>query len=427
MKRFLFILVWILSVNVYALNMNDLFEALKKNPNTRLDAIGVSEAELNEQKVDAKLYPKLTLYGKYDNYSTPVGSIPIAPNTLFKMVRAGDAVGQPFGYNIYRMGGSFSMPLFVKSIYTLGEQSKMMKASARVQKEMNILQNEAILVGTNANLLYLQSLKKSLNSKLNSLRETHKFIKIKVETGRAATAELYKIEDAMNQVEITLTNINIQAQNAYVQIESLTGIKLTKALSMQEKKGVEEGTYESLEPLRIKAQALKYGVKAQEEKKWWPSLSANGDYSRSYTKAYNNGDNVYENYGQVGVMLAFALYDAENNVGVNEAKVQQMKVQTLYEKEQLNTDALAGAMSKNLILLEHSTQLYKKSVENKLRLRDIAKVSYTNGRMNMEEYLRYEDEYVAQEALFYQTQAQLWQTKMKLAVIYGNNIQEMVQ
>lgn len=425
--KVLFILIWIFTLNAYALSMNDLFEALKKNPSTRLDDIGISEAELNEQKVDAKLYPKLTLYGKYDNYSTPVGLIPLAPNDIFEMVSAGDAVGQPLGYNVYRMGGSFSMPLFVKSIYTLGEQSKMMKTSIRVKKEMNIIQNEAILVGTNANLLYLQSLKKSLNSKLNSLKETHKFIKIKVQTGRVATAELYKIEDAMNQVEITLTNINIQAQDAYAQVESLTGIKLTQALLMQEKECVTEGVYESLEPLRIKAQALKYGVKAQEDKKWWPSLSAHGDYSRSYTKAYNNGDNVYENYGQVGVTLAFALFDAETNVGVDEAKIEQMKVQTLYEKEQLKTDALVRSMSKSLGLLSHSIQLYKKSVDNKRRLLDIAKVSYENGRMNMEEYLRYEDEYVAQEALLYQTQAQLWQTKMKLAVVYGNNIQEMVQ
>jgi len=425
--KVLFILIWIFTLNAYALSMNDLFEALKKNPSTRLDDIGISEAELNEQKVDAKLYPKLTLYGKYDNYSTPVGLIPLAPNDIFEMVSAGDAVGQPLGYNVYRMGGSFSMPLFVKSIYTLGEQSKMMKTSIRVKKEMNIIQNEAILVGTNANLLYLQSLKKSLNSKLNSLKETHKFIKIKVQTGRVATAELYKIEDAMNQVEITLTNINIQAQDAYAQVESLTGIKLTQALLMQEKERVTEGVYESLEPLRIKAQALKYGVKAQEDKKWWPSLSAHGDYSRSYTKAYNNGDNVYENYGQVGVTLAFALFDAETNVGVDEAKIEQMKVQTLYEKEQLKTDALVRSMSKSLGLLSHSIQLYKKSVDNKRRLLDIAKVSYENGRMNMEEYLRYEDEYVAQEALLYQTQAQLWQTKMKLAVVYGNNIQEMVQ
>jgi len=425
--KVLFILIWIFTLNAYALSMNDLFEALKKNPSTRLDDIGISEAELNEQKVDAKLYPKLTLYGKYDNYSTPVGSIPLAPNTIFEMVRAGDAVGQPLGYNIYRMGGSFSMPLFVKSIYTLGEQSKMMKASIRVKKEMNVIQNEAILVGTNANLLYLQSLRKSLNSKLNSLKKTQKFIKIKVETGRMATAELYKIEDAMNQVEITLTNINIQAQDAYAQIESLTEIKLTHALPMQEKEAVTEGIYESLEPLRIKAQALKYGVKAEEERRWWPSLSAHGDYSRSYTKAYNNGDNVYENYGQVGVTLAFALYDAETNVGVDEAKIEQMKVQTQYEKEQLKTDALVRSMLKSLGLLRHSSQLYKKSVDNKRRLRDIAKVSYENGRMNMEDYLRYEDEYVTQEALLYQTQAQLWQTKMKLAVVYGNNIQEMVQ
>lgn len=425
MKKYTIVFLFLVA-SLYATTMQELFEALRKNPTIKLDEINLNRAKLDEDKVYSKLYPKLTIFGKYDNFSTPTGSVPIPPNTLIDMVQD-PSIGQPFGYNIYRLGGSFSMPLFVKSIYTFGDQAKLMKASSKAQKKINLLQNEAVLVGTNANLLYLQHLSISLKRKASSLKETQKFIKIKVDTGRSAESELYKIEDAVMQIDINLNNISLQEQNAFAQIETLTEIKLTRAIKMQAKEEIKEGTYQSLEPLRIKSLALKYAIKAQQEKRWWPSLSANGSYTRNYTKAYNNGDDIYENYGQVGVLLSFPLFDEENNVAVDEAKISSMQVQTKLEKEKLKLDADAKAMLTSLDLLSRSTQLYTKSVVNKKRLRDIAKVSFTNGRMDMEDYLKYEDDLVAEEAKLYQTQAQLWQIKMKLAVIYGNNIQEMIR
>ncbi len=421
-----FIVLILLTINLYAMSMQDLFVALKANPSTKLDELSVQEADVSGEKVNAKLYPKLTLFGRYDNYSSPTGSVPVPPNSLIEMVQ-NPVDGQPFGYNIYRVGGSFSMPIFVKSIYTYAEQAKKMKASSKEKKKINLLQNEAILVGTNASLLYFHALSDSLKRKEKSLLQTQRFLKIKVKSGRSAEAELYKFNDALTQVEISLNNIALEEQKAYSQIEVLTDIKLSKALDMIKKSEYIEGEYVSLRPLRTKAQALDYGVKAEEEKVWWPSLNADGSYSRSFTKAYNNDVHMYENYGQVGLSLSFALLNKENNVAVQEAKVASMKAKTQLKKESLKMKSQSHALSRSLELLDKSVRLYQKSVKDKKILLDIAKVSFNNGRLSTEEYLRYEDDYVAEEAKLYQSQALSWQTLMQLAVIYGNNIEEMVQ
>ena len=427
MKRFSAILaVFLLGTPLPAMDIQALFEALKHNPNTKLDAISVKEAELGENRVYAKLYPKVTLFGRYDNFSSPTGALPVAPNSMVEMVQNPD-VGQPFGYNIYRAGGAFSMPLFVKSIYTYADQAKMMQRSAKEKKQITLLQNEAIIVGTNASLLYLEGLEKSLTLKQHSLNETQKFVKINVQSGRAAESELYKINNALNDIDIALNNINLQRQKAYAQIMSLTGIMIEKPLPMEELKSYEAGSYRVLEPLRSQTKALQFGVKAEEERLWWPVLSADGKYSRSYTEAYNNGKNVYENYGQIGVTLAFPLYDKENLTALDEAKIRALKAQTQLEKNRLEFDADAHALQKNLLFIKKSVQLYTHSLRDKQHLLEISKVSFKNGRMATEEYLRYEDDLAAQQAKLYEAEALHWQTLMKLAVIYGNNIEEMVK
>ena len=81
----------------------------------------------------------------------------------------------------------------------------------------------------------------------------------------------------------------------------------------------------------------------------------------------------------------------------------------------------------SLTLLKNSKKLYTRSIENKKELLKIAKINFDSGRLSTEEYLRYEDAVVAQEANLYKTEATQWQTQMQLAVIYANNIEEIVR
>ena len=426
MLRNIFISLTLTSLVLNAYSIPELFDALKQNPNTILDEISVKKSQIEKDKVYATLYPKINLFAKYNHFSEPTGIVPVPPNTLTRMVKDPN-VAQPFGKNVYGVGASFTMPLFVKSIYTLVKQTKMMNKSSQKNKQLNLLRNEALLVGTNATLQYLEALKKSLESKNHSLNETYKFIKIKVASGRAAESELYKIQDALNSVKINLNNIEITKQKAYSSVESLTSIRLDKPVDMEQISTYKEGDFQILEPLKLKSLALSYGVKAQKEKIYWPNLSSNGKYNKSNTDAYNNGESITEDYSQVGVTLSIPLLNMDNYARVDEAKIEAMKIKTQLDKESVSLKAQTNALKNSLNLIENSTFLYKKSVENKQKLLNIAKISFKNGRMSMEEYLRYEDELVAQEAKLYESFMLKWQTLMKLAVIYANDIEEIVR
>ena len=404
----------------------ELFSALKSHAQTKSDEMQVAKAAIAASQATSELYPKVNLFAAYDNYSDPTGMVPVAPNRLLKMITPADDISQPFSYNIYKAGANFSMPIFVKSIYTMADKAKAMQKSAKAKKRINFLQNEALIVGSNANLLYLDALKKSLDLKEKSLLETQKTLKIKVDNGRAPASALYKIDDGLNQISIAKNNIALQKKKLISSIESLTGIKLTSGIKMQERGSLTKGELKSLQPLKEKIKASELDVNAQKEK-LYPSVVAHGVYSYSTATAYNTQKNIDERYGEIGVyvnipLLAMNQYDAITKSKI-ELESQRVELQKLNDE----LSAKADMLNSSLPLLEHSIELSKRSIQNKEKLLKIAKVNYKSGRLSTEEYLRYEDDVVDAKAKLYQAKAQRWQTVMELAVIYANNIEEIVQ
>jgi hypothetical protein len=71
--------------------------------------------------------------------------------------------------------------------------------------------------------------------------------------------------------------------------------------------------------------------------------------------------------------------------------------------------------------------LAQTSIKHERELLKVAKVAYTSRRMNQEEYLRYEDKVLSAEANYYLTEARWWETFATLAVLYGNNLDELIQ
>ncbi|WP_457575983.1 hypothetical protein [Desulfomarina sp.] len=69
----------------------------------------------------------------------------------------------------------------------------------------------------------------------------------------------------------------------------------------------------------------------------------------------------------------------------------------------------------------------KKSVKYERELLKVARVAYGNGRMVQEEYLRNEEKVLSTEASYYLTEARWWETFVTLAVLYGNNLKELVK
>jgi len=411
---------------MYAHTLPELFNALKNHSQTKADEMVVKKSAVQEDLVYAKLYPKVNLFASYDNYSTPTGILPVPPDTLVGLVKNPAHPTQPFSYNIYRTGANFSMPLFVKSIYTTVKKTEALQKSARAKKHINLLKNEALIVGVNANFSYLDSLLKALHVKEESLHETEKTTQIKVNNGRAPESALYKIDDALNQIAIAKNNIALQKKKLISTVQTLTGVVLNTPVAMHEQSSFTKGTMKSLKPLEEKVRSERLNIKLEKEK-LYPALYAHGSYAFSTAKAYNNGHDANEHYGNVGVVLNIPLLAMDNYASIKLSKIKLHASQIALEKLSDELSAQAKMLEDSLPLLTHSLTLYKQSVTNKKKLLAIAKVSYNSGRLSTEEYLRYEDDVVSEEANLYKTKATKWQTLMQLAVIYANNIEEMVK
>ena len=424
MKK-IFLSLVALPLVMYAHTLAELFDALKMHSQTKADEVTVQKSEVQKELVYANLYPKVNLFGSYDNYSSPTNMKPIAPLSIQEMF-ANPNTPQPYSYNIYKAGANFSMPIFVKSLYTTAQKAKAMQKSAKAKKEINLLKNEALIVGTNANLLYLDALLQALHAKKMSLLETQKTTQIKVNNGRVPASALYKINDALNQIDIAKNDIHLQNKKLVSTIQTLTGIVLDAPVAMEQQSSFSKGAMKALEPLVEKVRADRLGIKAQKEK-LYPTLTAHGSYAFSTAKAYNNGDNANEQYGEIGVVVNIPLFAMESYADIKLAEVELHSSEIALQKlsDELNSEA--KMLEESLPLLDNSLRLYEQSVENKKRLLQIAKVSYSSGRLSTEEYLRYEDDVVSEKANVYKTEATKWQTLMQLAVIYANNIEEMIK
>jgi len=423
MKKLLIALAlpWLLA----AQSIPELFSALKSHAQVKADSLLVQKSKVQTDMVESSLYPKIDIFVSYDNYSEATGMIPVAPNELLNMVKD-QSVAQPFSNNIYRAGVKFSMPIFVKSLYTIADKAEAMQRSAKAKKYINILKNEALVVGTNANFLYLVFLKKSLDGKERSLLETRKILQIKVDNGRSAASALYKINDSLNEVAISKNSIDLQKKKLISTVESLTGVRLEKPVSMEYIGCFKKGEFVSLKPLQEKIIADRVTMKIQKEK-LYPALYAHGSYTFSKADAYNNGNDINEQYGNIGLVLNIPLLEMNQYDSIAVANITLQSSQVELEKFRDELTSQTQMLESSLSLLDNSLKLYKQSIENKQKLLAIAKVNYKSGRLATEEYLRYEDAVVAQEANLYKTEATKWQTEMQLAVIYGNNIEEMVR
>ena len=260
------LLLWSVPYILSAYTMPELFEALKNHSQTKFDTLLVQKAAVSSSQVTSQLYPTINLFGTYDNYSSPTNLRPITPNEIQPMLAIGSTTAQPYSTNIYKAGANFSMPIFVKSIYTAVQKAQALQKSLLAKKRINLLKNEAILVGSNANFLYLEKLKESLHAKKKSLYTTEKILKMKVNNGRVPTSALYKIDDAINQIDITINNIEIQNKKLISTIETLTNIKLQKPITMQGIQKIQKSNLGSLKPLQEKIKASRLELKSQKER-----------------------------------------------------------------------------------------------------------------------------------------------------------------
>lgn len=406
-------------------SVHALFDSLKVHPQTIADELDMQMALAGKKIAYGKLYPNIGLFGTYDYANTPTGMLPIAPNDLLSMVQD-PTVAQPFSEQIMRAGASIAMPIFVKSIYTMAAKAKMMYKSAKDKQYINLLKNEATIVSLNANLQYMEHLTQSLEKKRQSLDKTKQIIEIKVKSQRAPKSALLLIDNGLNQIDIALDNIEINKSELVAKLQILTGVTLHKSIDMELVGTFTEGELKALDPLTKKVEADKLGLRAEKEK-LLPVVMLHGNYNHSMATSYNNNQSVNEDFATIGLLVKIPLFAKDQYAQISKSKIEIQASENRLENMKLQLLAQTEQLQNNLKLINTKIELYTKSVNDKKELQEIAKVAYSENRITIEDYLKYEDDLVLEESNLYKAQTEKWQTIMKLAVIYGNSIEDIIK
>jgi len=181
-----------------------------------------------------------------------------------------------------------------------------------------------------------------------------------------------------------------------------------------------------LRPLQKKLEASSKGMEAANEA-YYPSVVTKGSYVYSRGEAYNNGLDVSERYASAGVYLSMPVFDRSKSTASQQAKVAYMEDKEKLEETRHALTVQARQLEKEIVLLKKSIALAQKSVSDQKKLLKIAKISFSNESITEEEYLRYEDALANARANLYSFEARQWQDIAQLAVIYGNDLKEIVK
>lgn len=402
-----------------------LFDSLKTHPQTMAGEINKEKALAGKKIATGMLYPSIDLFGSYNYSSDPSGMMPIAPNDLLAMVKD-PTVAQPFSENILRAGASISMPVFVKSIYTMASKAKTMYKSAEQKSYIDLLKNEAMIVSLNANLKYMNQMIAALNKKKQSILKTKEIISIKVNNQRLPKSALLKINDALNQIDLSISGIELKKSQAIALIETLTGIRLSKEIEMTQIGTYKDSGLVALDPLRYKIEAEKLNARAEKEK-LWPMIVARGNYNHAMANAYNNDGDVTTDFTSVNLILRIPLFQKSQYAKIKMSNLEVRSLENELAEKESELNSQLQQLKINLQILDNQILLYQQSIKNKEGLLKVAKVAYDNERMTIEDYLKYEDDLALEQSKYFKTEAEKWQTLMKLAVIYGNNIEQIVK
>jgi hypothetical protein len=104
-----------------------------------------------------------------------------------------------------------------------------------------------------------------------------------------------------------------------------------------------------------------------------------------------------------------------------------MKERNRYLEAANSLKVEAKRVEQEIEILEHSLKLARKNMKHKKELLQLAKAKLKNERIRYEEYLRYEDSLAEARALYYKYSSLIWQSRARLAVIYGNDLKGIVK
>ncbi len=421
-KIFLVSILFALSLN--ATTITDLFKSLKNQPISKRDILDVKMANLNKKSAEDALYPKLYGNLSYEHFNRPSSLRPVLPTETSVLLANNEPL--PFSKDISRAALSFDFPLFVKSLYSIKDKAKTLKVAKEQKRKLNLIQREAAILGADANMIYLENLSKALEKKRDSLMKTKEDISLKVKNGRAAGISLVKIDESLNSIDMVKNSIDMKINELRSTIYTLSGIDLKRGVGLKKVKDINKEKLFAILPLKETLKAKKMALKASKES-LYPALFLKASYAKSYAKGYNNDKSLDTGFGSIGLYLNIPIFDKTKRTNIQKARVayESEMLNISYTKHSLLSDS--AKLQRDLKILKRSEELAKKSIKNNKELLKVAKISFESGRMSEEEYLRYENALYDAYASFYEIDAKKWQDIAKLAVIYGNDLEEIVK
>lgn len=415
--------VLFLPILIYATTMQDLFEALRQNPSTRLDDTTLQKAKISQQKIEAEYFPKINLFGGATLYNVPTNLRPYDPLAASKNTGA-----VPFGKDIEKFGINFSMPLFAAELAAYSKKASLLHDAAAVKNKISLLQNQAIILVANAKLRYLEGLMQSLVSIDHSLQTSRDILQVAVDNGRAKGVNLDALIQKQNGISIALNEIEIKKQDIIAQIEDLTAIKIKTSLPISIKSAYQKESFLSLIALQKNLEASQQEIDAKYATRYYPKVSLQAMWSKNYTQNdVKFDDPTDEDYNFAGINILVPLFDKSSSSDLELARVELNKNKIQFEKTKNELEVLARTLENKLTLLEKSVVLNQDNLIKSNELLDAAKVAFLGGRMSVEDYLPYEDRVLESKAKIEDSIAAKWELIAKLAIIYGNNLKDIIK
>jgi len=418
MKKLLLLLVF---GYLNASSLSYLLDKIEETPDYKIDRLSIDQMKASKNSIKGSLFPKVSIFAAAERYNVPTSMKPLLPTESGELIATHSSL--PFSKSLYKIGFNISMPVFVKEIYDNKKRIEHLLNATRYQTKINLIKKQALLVTYVSNLNYLYALKSALIKQKHSINASYKAVKVGVNVGRIPEFKLLRLEDAMNQIKVKISQIDRNIIDIKSSIYKVTKVKLKKSVKVRSKR-VPKGDFYALKPLREKLKASKYDIQAKKDA-FLPKVNLKISGSRTMGEAYNTGDNVYTNMASAGLYVNWDVLDKKANADIQKAKVQRMQTSLEIAKTKKDLQADIDKITQTLRELNSEISYVNKSLNIKKELLVGAKTAFRLDRMSVDEYLAYEDDLAKTRADLANLYALKNTFKAQKALIYGINLKRI--
>jgi len=412
----------LLAQSANAITIQELLAATARQPGVAASELAAKEGSLREQAASAALFPKINAFGKAEFYNSPTNPRPMPPTEV--NVQAGESI--PFSWNLMRYGLTLDMPLFVKSLYDLRQKAARLAEKSSLSHTLELSSRKAAVVAANSGLAYLLGLDKAIDARLASLAKTREDMALKVQVGRMAEVELLKVENSINDLKAQKNELAARILDTRRDLETLTGLEISEPASMNLTGELVPAPY-LVEKIAEKETAAAREELLRSKSVRYPGLYLSGSMTGNNGTAYNTDEDFYRDYGFVGLTLQMPLFDYGLSVEQSIAQSRLHKAEKELEAIRIALAAQEKNLKGKLPVVEESRTIAAKTLANSEQILAVARLALEQGRFTTEEYLRQEAQVLAARAALYQAENDKWRIITQLAVLYGADLQGVVQ